>query len=100
MRVRFNAQDTGSGSVVEAAIDDVAVKGFSCAVTAWCSGDMNLDGQVDDSDFVLFATAYNILDCADPAMPAGCPSDLNNDGFVDDADFVLFADAYNNLICP
>jgi hypothetical protein len=100
MRVRFNAQDTGSGSVVEAALDDVAVKGFSCAVTAWCTGDMNLDGQVDDSDFVLFATAYNELDCASPAMPAGCPSDLNNDGFVDDADFVLFAEAYNNLLCP
>ncbi|MFN9972147.1 MAG: hypothetical protein ACK58T_19885, partial [Phycisphaerae bacterium] len=91
---------TGSGSVVEAALDDVAVQGFSCAVTAWCAGDMNLDGQVDDSDFVLFATAYNELDCASPAMPAGCPSDLNNDGFVDDSDFVLFADAYNNLLCP
>ena len=100
MRVRFNAQDTGSGSVVEAAIDDFAVKGFACASTAWCSGDMNLDGFVDDSDFVIFANAYNELECASPAMPAGCPSDLNSDGFVDDSDFVLFATAYNNLLCP
>ena len=100
MRVRFNAQDTGSGSVVEAAIDDFAVTGFACSVTAWCTGDLNLDAQVEDSDFVLFASAYNLLDCADPAMPAGCPSDLNSDGFVDDADFVLFAEAYNALICP
>ena len=65
-----------------------------------CTGDLNGDTFVDDSDFVLFANAYNILDCADPAMPAGCPADLNADLFVDDSDFVLFASAYNDLICP
>lgn len=65
-----------------------------------CPGDLNADGLVDDGDFVLFAAAYNILDCADPAMPAGCPSDLNHDAGVDDADFVRFANAYNVLICP
>jgi hypothetical protein len=65
-----------------------------------CSGDLNEDGQVDDSDFVIFAAAYNILACSDPTMQAGCPADLNNDGVVDDADFVLFAAAYNQLICP
>ncbi|MBX3379948.1 MAG: hypothetical protein KF805_07620 [Phycisphaeraceae bacterium] len=65
-----------------------------------CPGDLNGDGLVEDADFVLFAAAYNILDCADPSMPAGCPADLNGDGFVDDADFVLFVAAYNELICP
>ncbi len=65
-----------------------------------CPGDLNSDGQVDDSDFVLFASAYNLLDCADPAMPAGCPSDLNADTTVDDSDFVVFAAAYNELVCP
>ncbi|MBX3387963.1 MAG: hypothetical protein KF691_00765 [Phycisphaeraceae bacterium] len=65
-----------------------------------CPGDLNGDGFVDDSDFVLFVVAYNLLDCADPSMPAGCPSDLTGDGFVDDADFVQFVFAYNNLICP
>lgn len=65
-----------------------------------CAGDFNGDGLVDDTDFIQFASAYNILDCADPAMPAGCPIDLNSDGFVDDSDFVLFATAYNDLICP
>ncbi len=65
-----------------------------------CVGDLNNDTFVDDADFVIFATAYNILDCADPAMPAGCPADLNDDSFVDDADFVLFAGAYNELLCP
>ncbi|MGH7242502.1 MAG: hypothetical protein ACREJD_03700 [Phycisphaerales bacterium] len=65
-----------------------------------CSGDLNSDGFVDDSDFVIFAAAYNILDCADPSMPPGCPADLNDDNFVDDADFVIFAAAYNELVCP
>ncbi|HEX8877968.1 MAG TPA: hypothetical protein VF777_14565 [Phycisphaerales bacterium] len=65
-----------------------------------CVGDLNNDGLVDDADFVIFAEAYNILDCFDPGMTAGCPADLNSDGFVDDADFVIFADAYNQLLCP
>jgi hypothetical protein len=65
-----------------------------------CPGDLTGDGYVDDTDFVAFAAAYSILDCADPAMPPGCPSDLNGDGFVDDADFVIFAASYENLICP
>jgi len=55
---------------------------------------------VDDADFVLFAGAYNILDCSAPAMPGGCPADLNSDAMVDDSDFVLFAGAYNALVCP
>lgn len=64
-----------------------------------CVGDLNHDGLVDDSDFVVFAGAYNVLDCGDSAMPVGCPADLNGDGFVDDGDFVVFAGAYNRLLC-
>ncbi|MGH7243291.1 MAG: hypothetical protein ACREJD_07730 [Phycisphaerales bacterium] len=69
-------------------------------LAAACPGDLNADGQVDDLDFVFFASAYNILDCADTSMPAGCPSDLNADSFVDDSDFVVFAAAYDALVCP
>lgn len=65
-----------------------------------CLGDANCDGIVDDSDFVDFALAYDLFDCADPNMPPGCPADLNGDGFVDDSDFVLFANAYDALLCP
>jgi len=99
VKVRFNAQDTGTGSVVEAGVDDFAVNAFACTPINWCEGDFNLDGVVEDADFVGFASAYNLLDCADPAMPVGCPSDINADGAVDDADFVLFAEAYNALVC-
>jgi hypothetical protein len=65
-----------------------------------CPADLNADQQVDDADFVQFAGAYNILDCADPAMPANCPADLNNDDVVDDADFSVFVVAYDEVICP
>ncbi|MBX3381552.1 MAG: hypothetical protein KF805_15760 [Phycisphaeraceae bacterium] len=65
-----------------------------------CPADMNADGLVDDSDFIIFVVAYNILDCADPTMTAECPADLNGDGFVDDADFSIFVVAYNELLCP
>lgn len=64
-----------------------------------CAANLVPDCGVDDLDFQVFAPAYNILDCADPAMPAGCPADLNKDGFVDDADFSIFAVAYDGLIC-
>ena len=69
-------------------------------LVAPCPGDLNGDSIVDDSDFVIFAEAYNLLDCVDPAMPAGCPADLNADLIVDDSDFVLFASAYDALLCP
>ena len=99
-RFRFVAEDVGNQNVIEAAVDDVTIVGRSCAATAWCVADLNLDGFVDNSDFVLFADAFNTFDCADPLMPFGCPADLNNDNAVDNSDFVLFADAYNNFICP
>ncbi len=65
-----------------------------------CAGDLDGDQFVDDSDFSIFVVAYDILDCAEPAMPAGCPADLNGDQVVDDADFSIFVVAYNALLCP
>lgn len=63
-----------------------------------CPGDLNFDGFVDDTDFSLFAVAYNELLCAPP--PALCDADLNGDSVVDDVDFTIFAAGYNDLICP
>lgn len=80
--------------------------GSSCTLdieiiaNAACVGDLNNDNQVDDLDFQIFAVAYNILDCADAAMPMGCPADFNADAVVDDLDFQLFAVAYDQLLCP
>jgi len=71
----------------------------SGALYAPCKGDFNGDGLVDDSDFTAFVIGYNILDCADSAMPPGCPADLNGDALVDDEDFTAFVTAYNQLVC-
>ncbi len=79
------SSDSGSASVV---------------VAASCPADLNDDDLVDDADFLIFLVAYNILDCADPAMPSGCQSDFSRSGVVDDADFMLFIPAYNQLLCP
>ncbi|MGH7242204.1 MAG: S8 family serine peptidase [Phycisphaerales bacterium] len=66
----------------------------------FCAADFNCDGQVDDSDFVIFSTSYDTFDCTDPSMASGCPADMNGDGFVDDSDFVLFSGAYDAFVCP
>ncbi|MBS0189881.1 MAG: hypothetical protein U0573_13125 [Phycisphaerales bacterium] len=91
------------GSTIAAAgmRTDIGVyQSFLIHLNSPCAADLNHDGIVDDSDFVLFADAYNLLDCQDPAMASYCAADLNRDGVVDDADFVMFADAYNALLCP
>ena len=95
--LNMNPADGPAVTASDLASFDAAFPGL-CA--APCPADLNNDGFVDDSDFVIFASTYNILDCSDPSMPAGCPGDLNGDTFVDDADFVIFASAYNELICP
>lgn len=70
------------------------------AFASCCPCDLNNDLSVDDSDFVIFANAYNLLLCEDGSMATGCPADFNSDTLVDDADFVVFAVAYNALLCP
>lgn len=66
------------------------------AVGLPCPADLTGDGFVDDSDFVIFAAAYDAF-TVPPANPA---ADLNDDGFVDDSDFVIFAAAYDAFSCP
>ncbi|MGH7243810.1 MAG: hypothetical protein ACREJD_10370 [Phycisphaerales bacterium] len=85
--------------IANATVSSVSGTNWAAPATD-CPSDLNGDNQVDDSDFVLFVVAYNILDCADPTMPAGCPADLNGDHLVDDSDFVAFVAAYNELVCP
>lgn len=79
---------------------DFDLDGRPDGCAASCAGDFNLDGFVDDSDFVMFAFSYNVLLCAESSMPIGCRADLNSDGFVDDVDFMIFAAAYGALLCP
>ena len=66
----------------------------------YCPADLSNDAQVDNTDFVRFVQAYELLDCTDPTMPLGCPADLNFDTLVDNSDFLIFVNAYNELLCP
>ncbi|MGH7245007.1 MAG: hypothetical protein ACREJD_16450 [Phycisphaerales bacterium] len=82
--------------------NSIATDSMGCVaayVPAACPADLTGEGFVDDSDFVIFVQAYNILDCEDASMPLGCPADFNLDGLVDDSDFVIFVAAYDALVC-
>lgn len=82
---------------IDAAAVNVGQQGYGLVITGnvaevTCLCDLNVDGVVDDSDFQLFAVAYdNLID------PLG---DFNNDGVTDDTDFSIFAPAYDALVCP
>ncbi len=71
-----------------------------------CAADLAIDGIVADTDFEVFAAAYDLTLCSDASMAGasgalagGCPADLNSDGVVDDEDFQIFSVAYDRLLC-
>ncbi|MBL8874739.1 MAG: hypothetical protein JNM86_02965 [Phycisphaerae bacterium] len=64
-----------------------------------CPPDLNNSGLVDDPDFSLFVTQYDVLDCTSGSMPQNCSGDFNLDAVVDDSDFSIFVLAYDNLGC-
>jgi hypothetical protein len=88
IQVRFVASDLGSGSVVEAAVDDVRVFASGCAESP-CVGDLNGDGQVNGADVGLMLAAWG---SSDPA------ADLTADGLVSGADLGLLLGGWGP--CP
>lgn len=98
-----NAQPSDAGSytvVFSNACGSITSLPAAVTVEAACPSDLDNDGLVDDADFSIFVVAYDVLDCADPAMPSGCPADLTSDGLVNDDDFQSFIVAYNAVLCP
>ncbi|MBS0186828.1 MAG: agmatine deiminase family protein [Planctomycetes bacterium] len=85
-RIRITVRDLDGNAGTD--INDV---NFTIAGTP-CPADLNLDGLVDDSDFVQFAAAYDEFQSA--------IGDFNSDGYTDDSDFVIFAGAYDSFACP
>lgn len=53
--------------------------------------------EVNDDDFAIFATAYDLMLISEGANPS---ADFNRDGVINDADFQLFVGAYDNGVCP
>ncbi|MCB9845072.1 MAG: hypothetical protein H6811_03680 [Phycisphaeraceae bacterium] len=81
-RLRFQARDLGSGSIVEAGVDDVRVLIRGCQ---YAPADFTRDGSVDGDDFFAF------LDLFASGDPLG---DLNGDGVHDATDFFAFLDLF------
>lgn len=58
------------------------------------TGDVNLDGIVDDTDLFAFGATYSDLG---PTPGGYAQGDMNFDGVVDDADLFAFAGNYSDL---
>ncbi len=96
IRLRFIAEDIGSGSIVEAALDDFAIVVFDCN-PPFTVGDMDCDGDVDFDDITPF-----VLALSDPvAYQAQYPNcnylngDCDGDGDVDFDDINSFVALLN-----
>lgn len=62
IKMRFVAQDQGSGSIIEAAIDDFKVSAYTCEIVATCS-----DGILNQGE--------TRIDCGGPCPACQCTSD-------------------------
>jgi len=63
VKLRFIASDEGSGSIVEAAIDDFLVMDVGCEEPE-CPGDLNGDGSRDLSDLAILLAHYGMTEGA------------------------------------
>ncbi|MFG0243377.1 MAG: M14 family zinc carboxypeptidase [Phycisphaerales bacterium JB054] len=83
VRVRFRARDLGSGSIVEAGVDDVGISVYGCQ---YRPGDYNRDGDVNTLDVLAFLNDW----------AAGDPmADWNHDGEVNTLDVLAFLNDWN-----
>jgi hypothetical protein len=81
MKVRFRADDAATGSLIEAAVDDVSVSVVQCAAP----GDLNGDGSINAADLSILLGAWG-------ASTAG---DVDNDGDTDGADLAQLLGLWN-----
>ncbi len=79
IRLRFIAEDAGSGSIVEAAIDDLRMTDLVCA--PGCDEDLDGDGSVGLGDLSMLLENFGT-----PSGATAEDGDLDGDGDVDLAD--------------
>lgn len=85
LRVRFIAEDLGSGSLVEAALDDFAIRGLTCELPEPCLADYDGDGGVTAGDLSAFFVDFEDGDDA---------ADLDLDGGITAGDLALFFERF------
>jgi hypothetical protein len=85
VRVRFRASDLGSGSLVEAAIDDVRITTATVGCEPLTPADLNSDGVVDGADLGILLGNWG-------SAGAG---DLDGSGTVDGIDLGLLLGSWS-----
>ena len=91
-RIRFIAQDTGEGSVVEAAVDGVRLLATECIDDGpACPGDVDGNETVDFNDLVSLLSAWD-------SACSGCPEDIDGSGTVGFDDLIGLLSAFGP--CP
>jgi hypothetical protein len=86
MKMRFEASDMGSGSVIEAGIDDFTVTRFVCLPPSCCvglTGNVNGSGGVDLADL---SALVSYLTGGGYTLPCVLEANVNGTGAVDLAD--------------
>ena len=79
IKLRFIARDLGTGSVVEAGVDELSVTSLVCP--AALEGDLDGDGAVGSADIAVLLLDFGPC--------PGCPSDLDQSGEVDAGDIAF-----------
>ena len=68
--------------------------------TASAFADLDMDGDVDPSDFLTFSNCFNgALNAPKPSCGNLC-ADLDKDGDVDPSDFLTFSNCFNGALNP
>ncbi|MFO0829742.1 MAG: choice-of-anchor B family protein [Phycisphaerales bacterium] len=82
IRLKFVASDEGTGAIVEAGVDDVAISSYDCPTNL--PGDLNSDGSVNTADLGVLLGQWGPVQAG-----SGASADLNDDGVVNAADLAI-----------
>jgi hypothetical protein len=87
VRLRFIASDLGSGSIIEAALDDFRAEIFQCTPT--CPADFNQNGTLEPADVAAFVAAWSV-----GLQTGSLLADFDGNGILSPADVSSFVNAW------